>query len=176
MRMKVVNALKSSESNQPAFLPEPQNDILVLGIGNLLMKDEGVGIHVARRLEKENLPGTDLMDGGTGGLHLLDHIQRHKKVIIIDASLDEYPAGTVRVLHPKFTRDFPRQLSAHEIGFKDLIDAAVITGNLPEMHLVAISVKDFNEMGMELSAEAEAAIPEAMARVLELVLTRGPTG
>ena len=150
-------------------MPEPQNDILVLGIGNLLMKDEGVGIHIIRRLSSEILPGTDLMDGGTGGLHLLGPIQSHRKVIVIDASLDEFPAGTVRVLHPKFAMDFPRQLSSHEIGFKDLIDAAVISGNLPEIHLVTISVKDFGELGMDLSPEAESAVPEAMARVKELI-------
>lgn len=150
-------------------MPEIQNDILVLGIGNLLMKDEGIGIHIIRRLSSEILPGTDLMDGGTGGLHLLGPIQSHRKVIVIDASLDEFPAGTVRVLHPKFAMDFPRQLSAHEIGFKDLIDAATISGKLPEMHLVAISVKDFGEMSMDLSPEAEEAIPEAIARVMELI-------
>jgi len=154
-------------------LPEPQNDILILGIGNLLMKDEGVGIHVVRRLEAENLSSADLMDGGTGGLHLLEYIQCHKKVIFIDASLDEFTAGTVRVLHPRFTKDFPRQLSAHEIGFKDLIDAAMITGNMPEMHLVAISIKNFQDMGMELSPEAEAAIPQAIARVKELICIKG---
>lgn len=150
-------------------MPELINDILIVGIGNLLMKDEGVGIHIIRRLSSEPLPGIDLMDGGTGGLHLLDSFQSHQKVIVIDASLDEFPAGTVRVLHPKFARDFPRQLSAHEIGFKDLIDAAVLTGNLPEIYVVAISVKDFNEIGMDLSPEAEAAIPEAIARVMELI-------
>lgn len=133
------------------------------------MKDEGIGIHIIRRLSSETIPGIDLMDGGTGGLHLLDPVQSHKKVIVIDASLDEFPAGTVRVLHPKFAMDFPRQLSAHEIGFKDLIDAATISGKLPEMHLVAISVKDFGEMSMDLSPEAEEAIPEAIARVMELI-------
>lgn len=146
-----------------------QNDILVLGIGNLLMNDEGVGIHVIRRLEMDGLSGADLMDGGTGGFHLLDHIQSHKKVIFIDASLDQYLAGTVRVLHPKFARDFPRELSAHEIGFKDLIDAAVMLGKMPELHLVAISVKDFQEMGMNLSKEVESAIPAAIKCVKELV-------
>ncbi|MFZ4571784.1 MAG: hydrogenase maturation protease, partial [Bacteroidales bacterium] len=73
---------------------ELQNDILVLGIGNLLMNDEGVGIHVVRNLETENLPGVDVMDGGTGGLHLLGIIQSYRKVIFIDAALDEFPAGT----------------------------------------------------------------------------------
>ena len=78
----------------------------------------------------------------------------------------------MRVLHPKFAKDFPKQLSAHEIGFKDLIDAAMLLGNVPELHLVAISVKDFQDMGLDLSPEVEAAVPEAILRVKDL-LTAG---
>ena len=133
------------------------------------MNDEGVGIHILSRLEKEGIPGADLMDGGTGGFHLLGIIQSYKTVIIIDASLDQYPPGHVRVLHPRFARDFPKQLSAHEIGLKDLIDAACLLGNMPRLHLVAISVKEFQDMGMDLSAEVKNAIPEVMNCVKELV-------
>jgi hydrogenase maturation protease len=109
------------------------------------------------------------MDGGTGGFHLLGFIQSYKTIIIIDASLDDFPAGNVRVLHPKYAKDFPRQLSAHEIGLKDLLDSAYLLGNMPQIHLVAISIKDFQEMGMELSDEVRKAIPVAMQSVKELV-------
>ena len=101
------------------------------------------------------------MDGGTGGFHLLGFIQSYKYVIIIDASLDQFPAGHVRVLHPKYAKDFPNQLSAHEIGLKDLLDAAFLLGNLPDIHLVAISIKDFQEMGIGLTPEVEQAMPVA---------------
>jgi hydrogenase maturation protease len=150
-------------------LSDLQNNILVLGIGNLLMNDEGVGIHVITRLEKEGISGADLMDGGTGGFHLLGFIQSYKTIIIIDASLDEHPPGHVRVLQPKYAKDFPRQLSAHEIGLKDLIDSAILLGNMPRLHLIAISVKDFQDMGMDLSPEVEVAIPMAIEVVKELV-------
>jgi hydrogenase maturation protease len=134
-----------------------------------LLNDEGVGIHVVSELEKEGFPGADLMDGGTGGFHLLGFIQAYKSVIIIDASLDEFAPGNVRVLHPKYAKDFPKQLSAHEIGLKDLLDAAFLLGTMPKIHLVAISIKDFQDMGMELTPEVEAAIPEAVRQVKELV-------
>ena len=133
------------------------------------MNDEGVGIHIVTRLEKEGIPGADLMDGGTGGFHLLGLIQSYKTVIIIDASLDQYPPGHIRILHPQFAKDFPRQLSAHEIGLKDLIEAACLLGEMPQLHLVAISVKEFQDMGMDLSPEVEKAIPSAMLCVRELV-------
>ena len=133
------------------------------------MNDEGAGIHVISRLEKEGLAGADLMDGGTGGFHLLGIIQSYPTVIIVDASLDQFPPGHVRILHPRYADDFPRQLSAHEIGLKDLIDSACLLGNMPQIHLVAISVGDFQDMGMELSPEVELAIPEAMRWVRKLV-------
>ena len=146
-----------------------QNRILVLGIGNILMNDEGVGIHVVSQLEKEGFDRADLMDGGTGGFHLLGFIQSYKKVILIDASLDDFPAGHIRILTPRYAKDFPKQLSAHEVGLKDLLDAAFLLGNMPEIHLVAISVKDFQNMGMELTPELGKAIPEAVRQVKELV-------
>ena len=146
-----------------------ENNTLILGIGNLLLNDEGAGIHVVNRLEKENYKSADLMDGGTGGFHLLGFIQSYKKIIIVDASLDQYPAGNVRVLYPKYAKEFPHQLSAHEIGLKDLIDAAFLLGNVPDICLVAISIKDFQEIGMELSPEVEKAIPVAIEKVKEMV-------
>lgn len=146
-----------------------KNNILVLGIGNILLNDEGAGIHVVRRLEKEGFKDADLMDGGTGGFHLLGFIQSYEYVIIADASLDQFPAGHVRVLHPKYANDFPNQLSAHEIGLKDLLDAAFLLGNLPDIHLVAVSVKDFQEMGIGLTPEVEKAMPHVIEKVKELV-------
>jgi hydrogenase maturation protease len=145
------------------------NGILVLGIGNILLRDEGAGIHVVISLEREGFTEADLMDGGTGGFHLLGYIQSYKTIIIIDASLDDFPAGNVRVLHPKYAKEFPRQLSAHEIGLKDLLDSAYLLGNMPQIHLVAISIKDFQELGMELSDEVREAIPVAMQSVKDLV-------
>lgn len=134
-----------------------------------MLNDEGAGIHVVTRLEKECYTGADLIDGGTGGFHLLGFIQAYKYVIIIDASLDQFTAGHVRVLHPKYAKDFPNQLSAHEIGLKDLLDAAFLLGNLPDIHLVAVSIKDFQEMGIGLTPEVEKAIPVAIEKVKELV-------
>ena len=83
-------------------------DILILGVGNLVLKDEGIGIHVINRLEKEELPlGVDLLDGGTGGIFLIGTLQQYKHLILIDATLDSRPAGTIRHLKPKYSHDYP---------------------------------------------------------------------
>ena len=68
-----------------------EKETLVLGVGNLLLKDEGVGIHVIKALENEKLPAhVHLMDGGTGGLHLLSWLQGYDRIIMIDATLDTH--------------------------------------------------------------------------------------
>ena len=134
-----------------------------------MLRDEGVGIHIIKGLEEEGYNKADLMDGGTGGFHLLGFIQSYEIVIIIDASLDDFPAGNVRILHPKYAKDFPRQLSAHEIGLKDLLDSAFLLGNMPQIYLIAISIKDFQEMGVELTPEVARAVPSAIESAKLLV-------
>jgi hydrogenase maturation protease len=140
--------------------------ILVLGIGNYLMGDEGAGVHAIKALEQEPFPpGVSLLDGGTGGFHLLSYLQDYPTVLLIDATMDGEPPGTVRVLRPKFASDFPRALSAHDIGLRDLIESAILTGKLPDIRLVTVSIGDLNDMKTELSPEVSAAIPSVVAAV-----------
>jgi len=82
--------------------------ILILGVGNLVMGDEGIGIHVVRELEKQNLPyNVIVIDGGTGGFHLLEYFQTYKTIILIDATMDNKLTGTISVIQPRFSSDFP---------------------------------------------------------------------
>ncbi|WP_455621224.1 HyaD/HybD family hydrogenase maturation endopeptidase [Parabacteroides sp.] len=146
-------------------------ETLILGVGNLLLKDEGVGIHVIKALEKENLPAhVHLMDGGTGGLHLLSWLQGYDRLIMIDATLDSNPPGTVRLIQPRYATDFPPLMSAHEIGLKDMIDAMILTDDLPETHLIVISAANINEVGMELTPQVKAAIPEVIGTIRSLLI------
>lgn len=143
---------------------------LILGVGNLLLKDEGVGIHVIHALEKETLPsGVHLIDGGTGGFHLIAWLEEYDRIVMIDATLDNNPPGTVRQLKPRYASDFPPLMSAHEIGLRDMIEVMQLTGKMPEIHLIVISALDISEVGMELSPEVEKAIPDVIARVKELL-------
>lgn len=143
---------------------------LILGVGNLLLKDEGVGIHVIQALEKENLPPhVRLMDGGTGGLHLLSWLQGYERLIMIDATLDNNPPGTIRLIRPRYAADFPPLMSAHEIGLKDMIDAMILTDDLPDTHLIVISAAQINEVDMELTPDVEAAIPKVMKLIGRII-------
>ncbi|MGD0308836.1 MAG: HyaD/HybD family hydrogenase maturation endopeptidase [Acidobacteriota bacterium] len=145
--------------------------ILVLGVGNLLMGDEGVGVHAARRLEQEQLPaGATVVDGGTGGFHLLSYLQEYSTVIMIDACMDGQAAGTVSIIKPRFATDFPKALSAHDIGLKDLIESATLLGSLPETHLITISIAEIQPMVMELSPAVAASLPDVASKVREILL------
>lgn len=145
-------------------------ETLVLGVGNLLLKDEGVGIHVIRALESETLPpDVDLMDGGTGGLHLISWIQDYKCIIMVDATLDSHPPGTVRLIRPRYATDFPPLMSAHEIGLRDMIEAMIWMEKLPEIQLIVISAEDISEVGMELTPVVEAAVPKVVEMIKRLV-------
>ncbi len=134
-------------------------DILVMGVGNLLMGDEGVGVHAVRELEQRGLPaGVELVDGGTGGLHLLSYLEKYNPIVMIDATMDGREAGSVSLLQPKFASDFPRALSAHDIGLRDLVEAAFLLGPLPRIHLITISVDTLQPMSMTLSPPVRQAI------------------
>jgi hydrogenase maturation protease len=144
--------------------------ILVMGVGNVLMGDEGVGVHAVRALERRAWPAhVTLLDGGTGGFHLLSHVGGCDVLVMIDATLDGRPPGTVSVIEPRYASDFPKALSAHDIGLKDLVDSAAILEMLPKVLLVTISVADLQPMQMRMSPEVEASLPEVEATVISLL-------
>ena len=145
-------------------------DILVLGVGNLLLKDEGVGIHVIQALEKEGLPpNVSLMDGGTGGLHLIGWIQDYNRIIMVDATLDHNPPGTIRLIRPRYATDFPPLMSAHEIGLRDMIDAMILTEKLPDIQLIVVSAEDISEVGMDLTPIVQAAVPKVVKMIKQIL-------
>ena len=145
--------------------------LLVLGIGNILMGDEGVGVHVVRHLEKEDVPaGVELLDGGTGSFLLLDPMQLARKVILIDATLDANPPGTVRRLAPRFSTDYPRTLAAHDIGLKDLLDAFYLLGHNVDVVLFAVSIAPLQELELDMSPELVAQVPKIAAMVKDEIV------
>ena len=146
------------------------DNILVLGIGNILLQDEGIGVHAVRKMEKMEWPeNIHLLDGGTGGFHMLSHIQEYRTIIMIDASLDDSPVGTIKLIEPKYSKDFPKVLSSHDIGLKDLIDSANLLGPLPKIHLITITINPQQEIGMELSDKIKSSIPFIVSKVKEIL-------
>jgi len=146
---------------------------LVLGLGNVIMGDEGIGVYVVNALAKHTLPaGVECLDGGTGGFVLLEPLEAADRIFMIDAAADGNPIGTVTRITPRFSRDYPPTLTAHDIGVKDLLDVFHMRGGDREVVLYAITIDPHQSIRMSLSDELAKAAEEAVQRILaELQLT-----
>lgn len=146
------------------------NYILILGIGNYLMGDEGVGVTFIKELDQALFPeNISFMDGGTGGFVLIPYIESHKHVIIVDATMDGKEEGTISLLKPKFSDDFPVSLSGHNFGLKDMMDILTFMDKMPEIHLFTITISKMTPMFIGLSPKVKAAIPVVTEKILNLV-------
>ncbi len=151
------------------FEKDKSQSILVMGVGNYLMGDEGIGVQVIQEMTKRELPEyIDLLDGGTGGLLLLSCFEVYPAVIFIDATMDGKEPGTISVLKPKFASDFPSALSVHDVGLKDMIEAVYLMDHIPEIHLITISIKEITPMTIELSEPVKNAVTDVLETILKL--------
>ena len=150
--------------------------VLILGLGNILLNDEGIGVRVVEEMEKTKLPSnTDILDGGTGGFVLLSLFHEYQTIIIIDATLSDEEPGTIKVLEPKFSSDFPKSLSTHELGMKDMIESAILLGKVPKLYLVAVTISPHQDMDMKVTPEIEKHIPKIINTVFDILkIIAGP--
>ncbi len=140
---------------------------LVLGLGNTLMGDEGVGVHVLRELEKRTLPaGVGCLDGGTGGFVLLEPLQNADRIVMIDAAADGNPVGTITRITPRFSSEYPPTLTAHDVGVKDLLDIFYILGGDCEVVLFAITIDPHQSITLNMSPRVVKAASEALEMIV----------
>ena len=138
------------------------------------MGDEGIGVKAIEYLTNKPLPSNvELLDGGTGGFHLLSLFEEYSKMIMIDATISTNLVGEVKHIRPKFASDFPKSLTSHDIGLRDLMQSAQLIGALPDMHLITISILDFRNVQMNLTPEVEQCLPKVYEMVLETLKELG---
>ena len=151
------------------FEKDKSESILIMGVGNYLMGDEGVGVHLIQQMDKMDLPDyVDILDGGTGGFLLLSCFEAYNTVIFVDATMDGKEEGTISLIKPKFASDFPSALSVHDVGLKDMIEAVYLMDSKPNIPLFTISINEMVPMTIELSSKVEQAIPKVIDQILEL--------
>lgn len=149
------------------FEKDKSNNILVMGVGNYLMGDEGIGVQVIQEMVKYKLPEyVDILDGGTGGFLLLNCFEAYSTVIFIDATMDGKPAGTISLIRPKFASDFPSALSVHDVGLKDMIEAVYLMEKVPDIHLFTMSIEEIVPMTLELNPKVKESIPLIIQDIL----------
>lgn len=152
--------------------------VLVLGIGNILMLDEGIGNRIATDLQRNYVlpPDVVVMDGGTMGLGMISLFRGVEFLLLVDAvDSTGHPAGTVVRVSPD---DFaPNQVlhSLHDVRFVDVLNAAKMIGIMPDADCIGIQVENMSppEIEIGLSKAVEDAVPRAIAAVLYVLEEHG---
>jgi len=133
--------------------------VLILGVGSILMTDDGIGIRAVEELQRRfRFPDdVEVLDGGTSGIELLSYISNKDYLIIIDAIKGGAPPGTVlKVVGKDVPAKFETRISPHQLGISDLLAVAQLTGELPkELVLFGIEPERI-ELGIGLSEPAKA--------------------
>jgi hydrogenase maturation protease len=145
--------------------------IAVLGIGNLLLSDDGVGVHVIKKLQDEyEFPeSVELIDGGTKGLDLLPLFEGKDKILIVDAANFKKEPGTIDTVEgDKIPAFLSSKLSVHQIGLPDTLFAAKLMDITPaEMSLIGIQPKS-----METGTELSEVVKDRMDQLIKIVLKK----
>jgi hydrogenase maturation protease len=153
----------------PTSGPADRRGLLVLGLGNVLCSDDGVGPAAIARLRRDHAAPEDaaVLDGGTLGLGLLPWLETARDVILVDAVREPAPPGTLVELEGG---DVPaavlERLSAHQVGVADLLGGAQWRGRAPERLLLLGVVPLTLATGLGLSSPVRAALPALVERVV----------
>ncbi len=152
--------------------PAERPAVLVLGLGNVLLSDEGVGVHAVNALqERHSLPrDVEVLDGGTSGMDLLDTVAGRDALIVCDAVAGPGPPGTVvRIAEEDLPAFLAARLSPHQLGLADLLASLALMGQRPHRIALFGVVPKCLDLGTRMSAEVRAGMEGMIGRVLEEV-------
>lgn len=142
--------------------------ILVLGVGNILFADEGVGVRTVQKMqdEYEFSENITLLDGGTLGTKLMDAIVGSDRLFVIDAVLGNGQPGNIyRLTGDDLRKSLSFKNSLHQTDLVDTLIYCDLIGNCPETVVVGIEPLDYNTMTVELSKEIEVRLPDIISVV-----------
>ncbi len=144
--------------------------IKIIGIGNLVRQDEGIGIHLLQALQDKLPPQIDTLDGGTGGLALMDFVENAKKLLVLDAVDAGIEPGKVVVWRQEEVPYFmASKMSVHQVGFTEVLNWAKFRGKYPdEIAVVGIQPQTL-DWGTELSEVVQLSLPTAVKKVLAIL-------
>lgn len=145
---------------------------LILGVGNIIMGDEGFGVHVARRLKETELPvNVRIEEGGVGGFNLLGSLEGVGRLIVVDIMMTDKPPGELLFFKPGPGLSEPgkRIISFHQVGVLELVQMWGLLGYEPEIFFLVTRPEKL-EWGMELSPIVQLAAEKAFRLLKELCL------
>jgi hydrogenase maturation protease len=145
---------------------------IVLGLGNTLNKDEGLGVHALHLLEEQlgEVQGVELLDGGVLGLNLLMLVEECSHLLVLDAvNAGKAPGTVIELKKDQIPLYAGVKLSQHQITFQEVLGLANIRGKLPEyLHLVGVQPDDIS-IGVELSPVVSRAMPSVVERAIAVL-------
>jgi hydrogenase maturation protease len=147
--------------------------VLILGVGNILCRDDGAGVHAVRYLQQhpEYAAATiEIIDGGTAGLHLVDFMRNRRRIVIIDAVYGDTPAGTVCVLNPNALTGADAGFSLHGDGVRQCLGELRVRGENPEIAILGVSAADLRAGAIDPTKQVRAAIPRAARLAIEIAV------
>mgnify|MGYP006301693669 FL=1 len=149
-----------------------QGNFLVLGLGNLLMNDDAAGLRAVYTLQERypDRANFQIVDGGTLGLDLLGHVAWADKLLLLDAiNINEAPGTVALVAGEDINPILTQRISPHQVGLKDLLEAAELIGDRPaDVELLGIQYDNIN-MEMTLSEAVERGMPRLIAAAAERI-------
>lgn len=150
--------------------------VLVLGVGNILFSDEAIGVRTVEHLQQcASLPGNvELMDGGTLGIRLMDAIMGCDLLIVVDAVLGGGEPGTLYRLEGEgLSESMSFRDSMHQTDLLDTLITCDLAGNRPEAVVIGLQPFDYKTMHVGLSPQAEALLPEFCRKAVAEMARRG---
>jgi hydrogenase maturation protease len=138
----------------PFYAMADKRFITVLGLGNILLQDEGFGVHFVRRMaEKYRFPAdVDIVEGGTLAYNLLDIICSCERLIVIDVlKTDDDPGAVYRFTREEMELNLPPATSAHEVQFQDVLIKAELMEETPEVIFLCIVPQAYDDFNLEMT-------------------------
>ena len=141
-------------------------DTVIIGIGNILLQDDGVGVHVIKQLENEKLPSTiELVDGGTSTLDTLGFFLDYKKVIVVDCLRAGLKPGTIYKIKPEDIKNYQKEnLSIHDVQILDVVQMANMMNKYPEVVIFGIEPEKIS-LDLEMTEIMVSKIPEIIRNI-----------
>ena len=155
------------ERNGGGTLPPPK--VLILGVGNILLRDDGFGVHLIQSLEETAFPpNVQILEAGTVSHQLIPLFRSIDYLIVIDVvEAGDAPGSIFRFSPEDMNFHSEQKISLHQISLTDVLQMAELTGAKPKTVIIAVQPKDVSTWGLELSDEVRMAMPKVKELVFD---------
>jgi len=143
--------------------------ILILGIGNLLQSDEGLGVHIVNQIAQNvEIPeDVEVIDGGTAGFDLLPLMKGREKIIIVDALIVDDEPGSIYRFKPEQIRSARTRFSLHDVGIIEIIELLKLLGENPDIEIIGVVPEDITTLNMDITPRVRESIPKVIEQIMD---------